>query len=150
MNVQVILREDVTHVGHMGDLVSVKPGFARNFLLPRGLAVAASEKQQNRVAHEKRILEGRIAKLRAAAEGQKKLLDAVEITIEKAAGENEKLFGSVTSMEIEALLKNKGFELTKKQLHVAETIKSVGTFDVQVKLHKDVTATVKLHVKARA
>ena len=145
MNVQVILREDVTHVGHMGDLVSVKPGFARNFLLPRGLAVAASEKQQNRVAHEKRILEGRIAKLRAAAEGQKKLLDAVEITIEKAAGENEKLFGSVTSMEIEALLKNKGFEL-----HVAETIKSVGTFDVQVKLHKDVTATVKLHVKARA
>ena len=71
MNVQVILREDVTHVGHMGDLVSVKPGFARNFLLPRGLAVAASEKQQNRVAHEKRILEGRIAKLRAAAEGQK-------------------------------------------------------------------------------
>jgi large subunit ribosomal protein L9 len=150
MNVQVILREDVTHVGHMGDLVSVKPGFARNFLLPRGLAVAASEKQQNRVAHEKRILEGRIAKLRAAAEGQKKLLDAVELTIEKAAGENEKLFGSVTSMEIEALLKNKGFELTKKQLHVAETIKSVGTFDVQVKLHKDVTATVKLHVKARA
>lgn len=150
MNVQVILREDVTHVGHMGDLVSVKPGFARNFLLPRGLAVVASEKQQNRVAHEKRILEGRIAKLRAAAEGQKKLLDAVEITIEKAAGENEKLFGSVTSMEIEALLKNKGFELTKKQLHVAETIKSVGTFDVQVKLHKDVTANVKLHVKARA
>jgi len=150
MNVQVILREDVTHVGHMGDLVSVKPGFARNFLLPRGLAVAASEKQQNRVAHEKRIREGRIAKLRAAAEGQKKLLDAVELTIEKAAGENEKLFGSVTSMEIEALLKNKGFELTKKQLHVAETIKSVGTFDVQVKLHKDVTATVKLHVKARA
>jgi large subunit ribosomal protein L9 len=150
MNVQVILREDVTHVGHMGDLVSVKPGFARNFLLPRGLAVAASEKQQNRVAHEKRILEGRIAKLRAAAEGQKKLLDAVELTIEKAAGETEKLFGSVTSMEIEALLKNKGFELTKKQLHVAETIKSVGTFDVQVKLHKDVTATVKLHVKARA
>jgi large subunit ribosomal protein L9 len=150
MNVQVILREDVTHVGHMGDLVSVKPGFARNFLLPRGLAVAASEKQQNRVAHEKRILEGRIAKLRAAAEGQKKLLDAVELTIEKAAGENEKLFGSVTSMEIEALLKNNGFELTKKQLHVAETIKSVGTFDVQVKLHKDVTATVKLHVKARA
>ena len=150
MNVQVILREYVTHVGHMGDLVSVKPGFARNFLLPRGLAVAASEKQQNRVAHEKRILEGRIAKLRAAAEGQKKLLDAVELTIEKAAGENEKLFGSVTSMEIEALLKNKGFELTKKQLHVAETIKSVGTFDVQVKLHKDVTATVKLHVKARA
>ena len=150
MNVQVILREDVTHVGHMGDLVSVKPGFARNFLLPRGLAVAASEKQQNRVAHEKRILEGRIAKLRASAEGQKKILDAVELTIEKAAGENEKLFGSVTSMEIEALLKNKGFELTKKQLHVAETIKSVGTFDVQVKLHKDVTATVKLHVKARA
>jgi len=150
MNVQLILREDVTHVGHMGDLVSVKPGFARNYLLPRGLAVAASEKQQNRVAHEKRILEGRIAKLRAAAEGQKKLLDAVEITIEKAAGENEKLFGSVTSMEIEALLRNKGFELTKKQLHVAETIKSVGTFDVQVKLHKDVTASVKLHVKARA
>ncbi|MFZ4736696.1 MAG: 50S ribosomal protein L9 [Bradymonadia bacterium] len=149
MNVQVILREDVQHVGHMGDLVSVKPGFARNFLLPRGLAVVASEKQQNRVAHEKRVLESRIAKLRGAAEDQRKKLDAVELTIEKQAGENEKLFGSVTSMEIEALLKEKGFDVTKKQLHIAEVIKALGTYEIAVKLHKDVTATIKLHVKPR-
>ena len=87
--------------------------------------------------------------LRGAAEDQRKKLDAVELTIEKQAGENEKLFGSVTSMEIEALLKEKGFDVTKKQLHIAEVIKALGTYEIAVKLHKDVTATIKLHVKPR-
>ena len=150
MNIQVILREDVVHVGHLGDVVSVKPGFARNFLLPRGLAVVASDRQKNRVEHEKKVLEGRMAKLKAGADALKARLDAVSLSITKAAGENEKLFGSVTAMDIEALLKDKGFEITRKQISMADHIKSLGTHEVPVKLHRDVTATVKVVVSAKA
>ena len=150
MNIQVILREDVVHVGHLGDVVSVKPGFARNFLLPRGLAVVASDRQKNRVEHEKKVLESRMAKLKASADSLKARLDAVSLSITKAAGENEKLFGSVTAMDIEALLKDKGFEITRKQISMSDHIKSLGTHEVPVKLHRDVTATVKVVVSAKA
>lgn len=150
MNIQVILREDVVHVGHLGDVVSVKPGFARNFLLPRGLAVVASDRQKNRVEHEKKVLESRMAKLKASADSLKARLDAVSLSITKAAGENEKLFGSVTAMDIEALLKDKGFDITRKQISMADHIKSLGTHEVPVKLHRDVTATVKVVVSAKA
>lgn len=150
MNVKVILREDVVHLGQIGDLVSVRPGFARNFLLPRGLAVVASDRQANRVDHERRVLEVRKAKLRKGAEDIKARLDGVTIAISKAAGENEKLFGSVTAMDIEALLKEKGHDVSRKQIHLAEHIKTVGTFDVPVKIHSDVTATVKVVVTAKA
>lgn len=150
MNVQVILREDVAHVGHLGDLVSVKPGFARNFLLPRGLAVIANERQKNRVEHEKKVLESRLAKLKKGADEQKAKLDAVVLNISKAAGENEKLFGSVTAMDIEALLKEKGHEVSRKQIQLGDHIKSLGTHEVPVKLHRDVTATIKVVVTAKA
>lgn len=150
MNIQVILREDVAHVGSLGDLVSVKPGFARNFLLPRGLAVVASDRQKNRVEHEKKVLEGRLAKLKKGADELKGRLDAVTLSIAKAAGENEKLFGSVTAMEVEALLKEKGFDISRKQLVLGDHIKSLGTHEVPVKLHRDVTATIKVVVTAKA
>ncbi|MSP71547.1 MAG: 50S ribosomal protein L9 [Myxococcales bacterium] len=149
MNQQIILREDVTHLGHMGDLVSVKPGYARNFLLPRGLAVVANEKQKNRVLHEKRILEARISKLRQAAEEVKTKLEQTSLTITKAVGENDKLFGSVTAMEIEALLKGQGFSIERKQIHLEEHLKSTGVFEVPVKLHRDVTATIKVVVAGK-
>lgn len=149
MNIQVILREDVAHVGTLGDVVSVKPGFARNFLLPRGLAVVASDRQKNRVEHEKKVLEGRLAKLRAGAAELKARLDAVTLSISKAAGENEKLFGSVTAMDVEALLKDKGFDITRKQIVMGDHIKSIGTHEVPVKLHRDVTATIKVVVSAK-
>ena len=150
MNIQVILREDVAHVGSLGDLVSVKPGFARNFLLPRGLAVVASDRQKNRVEHEKKVLESRVAKLKKGADELKGRLDAVTLSISKAAGENEKLFGSVTAMEVEALLKEKGFDISRKQLVLGDHIKSLGTHEVPVKLHRDVTATIKGVVTAKA
>jgi large subunit ribosomal protein L9 len=150
MNIQVILREDVAHVGSLGDLVSVKPGFARNFLLPRGLAVVASDRQKNRVEHEKKVLESRVAKLKKGADELKGRLDAVTLSISKAAGENEKLFGSVTAMEVEALLKEKGFDISRKQLVLGDHIKSLGTHEVPVKLHRDVTATIKVVVTAKA
>ncbi len=149
MNQQIILREDVTNLGHMGDLVSVKPGYARNFLLPRGLAVVANEKQKNRVLHEKRVLEARISKLRQAAEEVKTKLEQTSLTITKAVGENDKLFGSVTAMEIEALLKGQGFSIERKQIHLEEHLKSTGVFEVPVKLHRDVTATIKVVVAGK-
>jgi len=143
MNIQVILREDVAHVGHLGEIVSVRPGFARNFLLPRGLAVVASDRQKNRIEHEKKVLDSRLAKLKKGAEDIKSKLDGVTLPIAKAAGENEKLFGSVTAMEVEALLKEKGFDITRKQIVFGDPIKTVGTHEVPVKLHPDVTATEK-------
>ena len=146
---QVILREDVTHLGEVGDVVNVKPGYARNYLLPRGLAVQANDRQMNRLEHEKRIIESRVSKLRDGAMGQKKAIDALELVIEKAAGENEKLFGSVTAMEIEALIRKAGHDIDRRKIQLAENIKALGEYTVGVKLHRDVTAQVKVNVVAR-
>jgi large subunit ribosomal protein L9 len=111
--------------------------------------VLASDRQMKRVEHEKRIIQAKAAKERAGAEGIKSRLDKVALTIEKAVGENDKLFGSVTSMEIEALLKEEGFEVTRKNIQLGEPIKSTGVFKVGVKLHRDVTATVEVVVVAK-
>ena len=146
---QVILREDVTHLGEVGDVVNVKPGYARNYLLPRGLAVQANDRQMNRLEHEKRIIESRVSKLRDGAMGQKKAIDALELVIEKAAGENEKLFGSVTAMEIEALIRKAGHDIDRRKIQLAENIKALGEYTVGEKLHRDVTAQVKVNVVAR-
>ena len=146
---QVILREDVDHLGEVGDLVIVKPGYARNYLLPRGLAVQASERQMRRVEHEKRIIEARLAKTRAGAEGEKAKLDEVVLTVEKSAGENGKLFGSVTAMELETRLRDSGHDVDRKRFLIDENIKSLGEYDVGIKLHRDVTATIKVLVVAR-
>ncbi len=147
---QIILREDVQHLGEMGDIVNVKRGFARNYLLPRGLAVVADARQVNRLAHEKRIIEAKLAKVRAAAEAEKVRLDNIELKIEKAAGENDKLFGSVTAMDIEAFLNEKGIRVDRKKIQLADHIKALGDYDVAIKLHRDVVATIKVHVVAEA
>lgn len=146
---RVILREEVPNLGDIGDVVAVKAGYARNYLLPRGLAVIADDRQMNRVEHEKRNIEARLAKEKSGADQQKKKLDQVVLDIEKAAGENQKLFGSVTSMEIEALLAEKGYEIERRRIMLAENIKQVGTYRVDVKLHRDVFATITVNVRAR-
>ena len=145
---QIILKENVDHVGEIGDVVNVKPGFARNYLLPRNLAVVANARQIKLVEHEKRVIAARVAKLKASAELEKAKLDAVELTIAKAAGENEKLFGSVTAMEIESLLSDKGFSIERRVLQLPEHIKALGDYDIGIKLHRDVIANIKLHVVA--
>lgn len=145
---QIILKENVDHLGEIGDVVNVKPGFARNYLLPRNLAVVANARQIKLVEHEKRVIAARVAKLKASAELEKAKLDAVELTIAKAAGENEKLFGSVTAMEIESLLSDKGFSIERRVLQLPDHIKALGDYDIGVKLHRDVIANIKLHVVA--
>ena len=147
---QVILREDVTHLGEVGDLVTVKAGYARNFLLPRGLAVQANDRQLRRVEHEKRIIEARVAKARKGAEDEASKLNEVVITVEKSAGENGKLFGSVTAMEIEALLRDNGFTIDRRRIQLDENIKNLGEYDLGIKLHRDVVATIKVLVVARS
>ena len=146
---QVILREDVPNLGEVGDIISVKPGYARNYLLPRKLAVHASDRQMRRVEHEKRVIESQVAKLRKGAEGQKSELDSIVLKIEKAAGSNEKLFGSVTSMEIEALLRDLGHRIDRRRILLDDNIKALGDYNIDIKLHRDVTATIKVQVVAR-
>lgn len=147
---QVILREDVNHLGEVGDLVTVKAGYARNFLLPRGLAVQANDRQVRRVEHEKRIIEARVAKARKGAEDEASKLNEVVITVEKSAGENGKLFGSVTAMEIEALLRDNGFTIDRRRIQLNENIKNLGEYNLGIKLHRDVVATIKVLVVARS
>lgn len=145
---QIILRESVEHLGELGDIVNVKAGFARNFLLPRGLAVQANDRQVTHFAHERRLIEAKLAKLKVGAQADAAKLSAVTLRIEKAAGENNKLFGSVTAMEIEALLREKGFEVNRKQLVLKDQIKAIGSHSVEIKLHRDVHATITVNVVA--
>lgn len=144
---ELILREEVAHLGDVGDVVNVKRGYARNYLLPRGLAVVADARQIKRVEHEKRVIEAQVAKLRAGAEGIKARLDAVVLNVTKAAGENDKLFGSVTSMEVEALLKQAGHAIERRRIQMSEHIKSLGAHRIDIRLHRDVTATITVNVK---
>lgn len=146
---QIILREEIAHLGDVGDVVNVKSGYARNFLLPRGLAVLANERQVKRVEHEKRLISKKIERMRGDAEERKKSLNKIVLVIRKAAGESGKLFGSVTTMEIDALLKEQGYEINRRKLVMPESnIKTVGEHAVGIKLHRDVTATITVIVQA--
>lgn len=146
---KVILRENVSSLGDIGDVVTVKDGYARNFLLPRHLAVPANARQIKRVEHEQRIIERKSAQMKVAAQSEANKLDGVTLTISKAVGEHEKLFGSVTSMEIEARLKEEGFEVDRRNIQMHDNIKHAGVFEIPVKLHRDVFATIKVHVVAK-
>ena len=143
---EIILVEEMPNLGEVGDVVSVKPGYARNYLFPRGIAIPANERQKRRIAHERSILEGKIAKLKSAASGQADKLNNLTLTIEKASGENGKLFGSVTAMEIEALLRAQGFEIDRRRIVLPEPIKSLGDTQVEIKLHRDIRASVTVSV----
>ncbi len=147
---QVILREEVTHLGEIGDIVNVKPGYARNFLFPRGKAVRADARQVKCAQHERRLIEAKVEKLREVAASAADRLNGVALTFKRAAGENEKLFGSVTSMDIEAMLKERGFEVSRRLIQLSEHIKALGTYEITVKFHRDVTATIKVKVEAKA
>jgi large subunit ribosomal protein L9 len=151
--VEVVLKENLQHLGSIGDVVKVRRGYARNYLLPRGLAVVASRGNVKQVEHEKAIQAQRIAKLRAEQEDVVAQLANVTVMVAKEAGEDGKLFGSVTSNDVLEGLKAKGVELDidKKKLMMPEqTIKEVGSYEVGVKLPYGLTATLKLEVKTRA
>ena len=144
--IQVILQHDVDNVGKSGELVKVRPGFARNFLLPRELAVPATTAQVHRIDHERAVAVAKGDKVKKEARELATKLNALEIKIARAAGEDDKLFGSVTAKEIETAVKAKGFDIDRKKMHLPEAIKALGTFEIPVKLVSDVTATLKVEV----
>jgi large subunit ribosomal protein L9 len=143
---QVILHSEVKNLGKAGDLVKVRPGYARNFLLPRSLAVPASESAVKRVEHEKAVAAVRAERARKEATDLAAKLANVTLKIAQRAGEDGRLFGSVTTKDIEAALKSAGFAVDRKKLHAVESLRTLGTHAVKAQLHHDVEATFKVEI----
>src|SRR5882672_2321192 len=131
---QVILRDDLDNLGKSGEVVNVKPGYARNYLLPRGLAVKATATDVARVDHEKRVIAARVAKLSKEAQAEADRLFQISVSIARAVGEEEKLYGSVTSRDIAEALQGQGVTVDSRKIHLEEPIKTLGLTEVQVKL----------------
>jgi large subunit ribosomal protein L9 len=144
---EVILRDEVENLGTRGQIVRVKEGYARNFLLPRRLAVPATEANRKIVEQERTAWLKKEAKVAAEAQELAKLLEPIVITIHQKAGENDHLFGSVTAQNIADALAAQKFEIERKKIHLDEPIRTLGEFKVPVKLHRDVTATVTVKVE---
>jgi large subunit ribosomal protein L9 len=142
---EVILREHVEHLGNRGDVVKVAEGYARNYLLPRKLALAVTANNKRQIDREKKIAEARDAEEKAQAEAIAQRLTQLEIEIARRVGDNDTLYGSVTSQDIAQALKDKGFDIDKRKITLADPIKALGDNTVPVKIHRDVT--VPLHVK---
>ena len=147
---EVILKEDVANLGHRGDVVKVAEGYGRNFLLPRKLALQATLANKAVVEQMKTAAARRSASEKAVAEALVTKLEPVVLSFTRKTGEAGQLFGSVTSADIAAGLESKGFEVDRRKIQVAEPIKSLGDFTVAIKLHREVTAHVKVKVVAEA
>jgi large subunit ribosomal protein L9 len=145
---KVILRENVPNVGKIGDILTVADGFGRNFLLPRKLATLANERNVKQMDHQKRVAASRLAKAKAAARVTADRMSGLRITAMRHAGEEGKLFGSVTLRDIADLLAESGYAVDKRDIGAPDQIKQVGEYPIVVKLHGDVTAKVTLDVKA--
>ena len=145
---KLILREDVDNLGKGGELVEVKPGYGRNYLLPRGLAVLANPKNVRELEHQKKVAEAKAAKLKGAAEAVAKRLSDTPITLKRKVGEQDKLYGSVTALDLVEALAQRGVTLDRRLIDLAEPIKTLGDFEVPVKLHRDVPAKLKVKVEA--
>jgi large subunit ribosomal protein L9 len=147
-HLQVILKQDVDKLGTAGELVRVKPGFARNFLLPRGLAVVATGENLRQIEHERRIALALADKHRKFAEGAAAQIDGLTLEIAMEAGEGDRLFGSVTSRDIAQALARRGIDVDRKKLQIPDTIKALGEYEITAKLGHDVTATFRVVVTA--
>lgn len=145
---EIILREDIDKLGQRGQVVKVAPGYARNFLLPRRLAVAATEANKKIVEQERQAHLRRETKVQGEAQDLAKLMGSVELTIAQKAGENGQLFGSVTSADLVAALEKQGYTVDRKKIQLDEPIKNLGDYKIAVKLHKEVTVELPVHVVA--
>lgn len=145
---RLILTEEVPKLGSIGSIVTVKGGYARNYLIPRALAVPANESNTKELEHKKRVLSARKEKFLAEMKALAGKIKKVSLTVSKKVGEGERIFGTVTTAEISDLLKGEGFSVDKKDLHFEEEVKKTGTYKVVVKLHSEVDADFKLKVVA--
>ena len=146
---QVILREDVPKLGKTGDIVKVADGFARNFLLPRKMAVAATSAGVRQVEHERRVALERRRKLEKSAGTLREKLENLAVTVTKPVGEGEKLYGSVTTRDVEAALAVEGIEIDRKRIRIEEPIRALGVFPAKIALDAGLEATIKVWVVAK-
>ena len=143
---EVILREHVDNLGRRGEIVKVADGYARNFLLPRKLALPATDGNRKHVERERKIMEAREAEEKGAAEKIATRLAAIDITISRRTGETDQLYGSVTSGDIAEFLKANGFEIDRRKLILPEPINTIGDHNVPLKLHREVTVPLVVHL----
>ncbi len=149
LHIHVVLTQDLANVGKGGELVKVRPGFARNYLIPRGLAIGATEGNIRRIEHQKKVAEAKAAKALDEASQLSKKLSSVKVTIHRQVGEGDKLYGSVTHRDIEEALAAQGYVVDRRRI-ITEPLKALGTHDVQIRLAPTVTATIKVEVAAKA
>jgi len=145
---EVILREDIEKLGHRGDVVKVAPGFARNYLIPKRIAVQATEANKKIVAQERDAWLRKEAKLRSESEDLGRMLSGVTLTISQRAGEEGHLFGSVTSKDVADALERQNYSIDRRKIQLAESIRQTGEYKVPIRLHRDVTAEVTVNVIA--
>jgi large subunit ribosomal protein L9 len=144
---KVILQEDIDKLGHRGDVVTVRPGYARNFLLPRKLAIEASIGNMKALERIRTSLAKKTATELEAAQKLAALLSGVELHFKRKTGENDQMFGSVTTGDISEALAGQEFKIDKRQIQLREAIKAIGEYPVTVKVFRDVTAQIKVHVE---
>jgi large subunit ribosomal protein L9 len=144
---KVILKEDVDKLGVMGTVVEVKNGYGRNFLIPRSLAVEANPKNIRHFEHQKKTIEVKVKKVKKSAEDFAEQLSRITVSLEARAGEEDKLFGSVTTKDIAEAISQQGVEVDRRKILLDEPIKRLGSYEVQIKVYQDVTANVKVEVK---
>ena len=147
---EVILKEDVAKLGSRGDVVRVAEGYGRNYLLPRKLAIQANESNKAVIAQMKAAAVRRSAKEKGEAEALAKQFEGLSVSFQRRSGENDQLFGSVTSGDIAEALEKKAFHIDRRKIQLHEPLKSLGEFEVPVKLHKDVTAHLKVVIEKEA
>jgi large subunit ribosomal protein L9 len=143
----VLLKEDIDNLGGRGEVVSVKSGYARNYLLPRGFAILATKGNVRQVEQERKMLLKKAAEEKATAELQLEQMKSLSLTFERMAGESGTLFGSVTSIDVAAALEEKGYEIDRRQITLKSPIKELGEFTIPVKLHREVTLELPITVK---
>jgi len=143
---KVILREDVKNLGHMGEVVNVSDGYARNFLLPKKFAVEANTKNLKEFEHNKKVIAERATKIKDSVKSAAEKLSAVCLTIKAKTGEDDKLFGSVTNMNIAEALTAEGYDIDKKKIVMDEPIKRLGEYSVTIKLHPEISTQIKVQV----
>jgi len=143
---EVILKEDIANLGKIGEVVRVRDGFARNYLLPRGLVLVANKKNLKAFEHQKKVVADRKQKVMRDAQAVGEQLTGVSLTIAMRSGEEGRLFGSVTNMQIEKALKAKGLNVDRRKIHLDEPIKNLGDYEIPIRLAADITVPLKLSV----
>jgi large subunit ribosomal protein L9 len=146
MAMQIILTQDVANLGKAGDLVSVRPGYGRNYLVPRGMAVSATVHNKNQLEHDRRAIEKRVVKERAAANDLATRLNGMTLQFERRVGDDDKLFGSVSNRDIADQLKRAGIELDHRVIALDQPVKALGKYETPVRLAAGVTAALKFWV----